>query len=202
MQMTNRIGARLQPLFVSYGAIAIALASTLAVSAVARAEETTIKDPGQHPSYPIEIEPHAVLGMGDIYGSTGAGVGLRLSIPIVQNGFVKSIDDSVAISFGGDFLHYSNCYYAERCGANYLLLPVALQWNFFLTRHWSVFGEPGLYVYKGFMDSCGNLAPCQQPSDFGIGPAFAIGGRYQFNETVTLAMRLGYPSSSIGVSFL
>jgi hypothetical protein len=189
------------------------LVSILALPSVALADDT-IKHPGDHPHYAFEIEPHLLLGWGSDYGTTGVGIGGRVSIPIVQDGFVKTINNSVAIGFGLDFVHYSGCYgafgnFAGDCGANYIFIPVVMQWNFFVAEHWSVFGEPGLYIYHGFFDTnyCGTLpggvnVNCTEPSTTGVGPAFYIGGRYHFSEHVALTMRIGYPSLSVGVSFM
>src|ERR1700692_4192726 len=80
----------------------------------ARADDT-IKRPGDHPNYSVEIEPHGLWGWHHYYYAPGDGLGLgvRFSIPIVENGFVPSINNSVAIGFGVDWLHYSGdaCYY-------------------------------------------------------------------------------------------
>jgi hypothetical protein len=188
------------------------LSSVLAWSD-ARAQ-SIIKDPGDHPSYKVELEPHAVLGWGDLYhGGSGFGVGARASIPIVDNGFVRTINNSVAITFGVDWVHYSDCYYYDNrgvqrygygCGADYFAFPVAMQWNFWLTPHWSVFGEPGLFVYHGVFDKYCDpaLRGCSYPKDTGVYPAIFVGGRFHFNDTIALTMRLGYPTSSVGVSFL
>jgi hypothetical protein len=111
----------------------LAFAVVTVSSGISMAQET-IRDPGRHPVYPVEVEPHALVAFDNLYGNTGIGAGLRLSIPIVQDGFVKSIDDSVAIGFGVDWLHYSGCYFNGECSANYLMFPVATQWNFFFTR--------------------------------------------------------------------
>jgi hypothetical protein len=188
------------------------LVSLLAFPSVAFADDT-IKHPGDHPHYSAEIEPHLLLGWGLAYGSTGIGLGGRVSIPIVQDGFIKTINNSVAVGFGLDFVHYSGCYdygFAYNngsCGANYIFIPVVMQWNFFVAEHWSVFGEPGLYIYHGFFDNnfCNTFRDgryCSEPTTTGLGPAFYVGGRYHFSEKVALTMRIGYPSLSVGVSFM
>jgi hypothetical protein len=175
--------------------------------------ENLIKSPGDHPDYHVELEPHVLFGVAELYGATGLGVGLRASIPIVQNGFVPQINNSVAISFGLDWTHYGDCYYFDRrngrdigygCGANYFIFPVAMQWNFWFTEHWSAFGEPGLYIYHGVFDAnyCDpNFQFCGYPTATGVDFAFWVGGRYHFNDKVSLTMRIGYPSFSFGVSF-
>jgi hypothetical protein len=187
--------------------------STLVCAAPAKAE-SIINNPGDHPNYKVELEPHLVLGWGHLYHGNGFGVGGRVSIPIVDNGFVKSINNSVAISFGLDWVRYSDCYYYDNrgrdrfgygCGASYLIFPVAMQWNFWLTPHWSVFGEPGLYVYHGIYDNnyCdARFVGCGYPTRTSIDFAFFAGGRYHFTENIALTLRLGYPTSSLGVSFM
>jgi hypothetical protein len=180
------------------------LAGLVLAGGVARADDT-IKTPGDHPSYKVEIEPHLLFGWDNIYASNGYGIGGRASIPIVENGFIPSINNSVAISFGLDFLHYDFCYINGRgCSANALVFPVAMQWNFFVAQKWSVFGEPGLYAYKGFYDSgaCNGIPNCSTPSSFFLRPALYLGGRYYFSEHVALTMRIGYPTFSFGVSFM
>ena len=192
--------ARLLPPPVPFALAVLALA---AAPRVARADDT-IRNPGDHPTYKVEIEPHFLFGWGDVYASNGYGLGARFAIPVVENGFVPSINNSVAVSFGVDFLHYDACYFrAAGCSANFLFFPVTMQWNFFVAQKWSVFGEPGLFLYKGFFDSiCNGIAGCNEPSLFGIRPALYLGGRYYFNEHVALTMRLGYPTFSVGISFM
>ena len=66
-----------------------------------------------------------------------------------------------------------------------------LQWNFWLSRNWSVFGEPGLAF---------RIA---DPGDSKL-DTFLIygGGRFHFSEAAALTMRIGHPTFSLGVSFL
>jgi hypothetical protein len=190
---------------------ALAFAAVALAPQIARADDT-IKHPGDHPSYGFELEPHLLFGWDNIYPGSGFGLGGRFAIPIVQNGFVPTINNSVAISFGLDFLHHSatNCFVFQGatygCGdANFLYFPVTMQWNFYVAQKWSVFGEPGIFIYHGFFDAnCppgGGNACNYFPSDTGIRPAFYVGGRYHFNDKVSLTMRIGFPTISVGVSW-
>lgn len=175
--------------------------------------QSIIKNPGDHPNYRVELEPHLNFGWAH-YRGNGFGLGARASIVIVDNGFIKSINNSVAISFGLDWLRYSDCYYYDYrygyrgrgygCGASYFLFPVAMQWNFWLSPKWSVFGEPGLHVYHAvFDDYCDPAFPnCSYPTRTSVDFAFWAGGRFHFSDTVALTMRIGYPTFSIGVSFM
>ena len=181
--------------------------SCFAVPSGARAQERVEGDWQQRREeaalYPLEIEPHFSFGAENVYGATGAGAGLRVSIPLAY-GHVGRVPDNVAISFGGDVLHYDNCYYADNCGANYVLLPVAAQWNLQVLRRVSVFLEGGVFVYKGWFDGCRETdgPGCNQPSDFGVLPTLAIGGRIHIGDNVSFTMRLGYPTTTLGLSFL
>ncbi len=148
----------------------------------------------------MELEPHALFGwFGDAYGGATLGLGGRASIPLVQNGFIPSINNSVGITFGLDLLFYQSCYYHGSCSATSLEFPVAMQWNFFVAQRWSVFGEPGLYVYHAFLPDCPAGLPC--PTATGVLPAVWAGGRYHISDSISLTMRIGYPTFSFGVSF-
>jgi len=200
--------------------IASVLASVLGLgitaTAVDAAAQSTIRYPGDRSLYQVELEPHLLLGAFDPPGSgsgTGLGAGGRASIELVKRGFVDSINDSVAIGFGLDFLHYGGSSVAQRgtcvawasnpsggppvcteihqpgSPADYMVIPVVLQWNFWLTHKWSVFGEPGLAMYW------------DDYSALRISPVLYLGGRYQFSDKLGLTFRIGYPTLSIGLSF-
>jgi hypothetical protein len=203
----------------------IAMAALLLLPASLRAQEhSIIKHPGDHPNYGVEIEPHVLASFiwtparGD-----GFGLGGRFSIPIVSNGFVSSINNNVAIGFGVDWAHYSGwcsryydfgVAYANCPSFNILHFPVVMQWNFFLSTHWSVFGEPGLALTYGsfsgggdcsYYDRAGRLiiTNCGGPGGgWDFDPfVFFVGGRFHFNDKVSLTARLGWPYFSFGVSF-
>ena len=188
----------------------------------AHAGDGTIKQPGDHPMYKVEFEPHGLLGWeGPGYGGytagTGFGLGARLSIPVWESP-IKTLNNTIAIGIGLDWIHYSaDCYayptalggcYSYFSDVNRFLLPVVAQWNFYVAKNWSVFGEPGLALYHDFY-SCNQ--PPGTPAGYGCGvygsttgvlPVFYVGGRYHFNEHVTLTMRVGYPTISVGASFM
>jgi hypothetical protein len=193
--------------------IAVVAASLASIASTKTAyADDTIKRPGDHPKYSVEVEPHVLFfawdsGWNNYYdynGSSGVGLGGRVSIPIVENGFIPKINNSVAISFGLDWIHYDGCWYRGNCSANFIDFPVVMQWNFYVAQRWSVFGEPGLILYHGMYESCPYNAPytCpSQPDQTGIEPALYLGGRFHVSDTVALTMRVGFPSFSFGVSF-
>lgn len=190
-------------------AVAFALAAAMSISVfsvpgVANAETFRRRstEGAAAAAYPLELDAHFAFGPQNVYGNAGVGGGLRLSVPLVD-GSLGSVPQNLALSVGGDLLHYENCYFSRRCGANYLMVPVAAQWNLFVARRVSLFGEGGVFVYKGFFDGCApGEAGCSAPSDFGILPTLAIGGRVHIGDNAALVARLGYPTITLGVSFL
>jgi hypothetical protein len=166
---------------------ALALFAVTLTSSSSQADRLLIKQPGAHPDYTFEVEPHLVLGFADPPGGKfegrgkGFGPGFRGTIELVDNGFIQSINNTVGIGFGADLLM------AGGKGTT-LVLPVVMQWNFWLSENWSVFGEPGGAIYLG--------------DKSGVGPVFMAGGRLHFSDAIALTLRVGYPSLAVGLSFL
>ncbi len=162
--------------------------------------DDTIKHPGDHPHYSVEVEPHLLLGWGGGWGG-GVGLGGRFTIPVVDNGFVSTINNSVGVGFGLDVLWYNGCYYAGGgCTATGFDFPVVMQWNFFVAQRWSVFGEPGLVIYHNNWSCPGGCYNYGNAETF-VEPALFVGGRYHVSDSVALTMRIGFPSFSFGGSF-
>jgi hypothetical protein len=192
------------------------VASALSAATPAAAQGI-INRPGDHPRYSVEIEPHFVAGfISPIGGSSGLGPGGRFSIPIVENGFVPSINNNVAIGFGIDWLHYNGCWrnyaYFNCNNIDSFWFPGVMQWNFFFTPRWSAFGEIGAALYYvSWGDDCYDYvvnnqrivgcyaAPRNHVQFDGI---IAAGGRFHITEKVALTGRVGYPYFSFGVSIM
>jgi hypothetical protein len=199
------------PSLVSTRLFALALAGcAFSLSTRAHADTLIIRHPGDHSRYLFEAEPHLLLGLVDPQGpayGTGIGVGFRGTVILVDNGFVPSINNSIGIGFGADLVHYSSggqghCVVdqgpsrittCDTTGVSELWFPVVMQWNFFLSRQWSVFGEPGLALRYQSVPGV---------RDLNIDPQLYVGGRWHFSDSMTLTMRLGYPTFSVGVSFM
>ena len=191
--------------------VVLALFMALPSSAFA---QSTIRSRGARPSYGVELEPHLLatpfsppgVGTGE-----GFGLGARGTFEIVGDGFISTINDSVGIGVGLDWIHYDGsdveaggvCARVEQApngipvcvevasDTDYLWIPVVLQWNFWLHRKWSAFGEPGIALRLDDMD------------EFHLSPfVLFVGGRYHISDKVTLTLRLGYPAFSFGGSFL
>ena len=86
----------------------ILVCGLLAWGSQARAQ-STLRMPDERPQYHVELEPHLALALPDPPGpgtGWGYGLGVRGTFEIVRDGFIGSIDDSVAIGVGLDFAHF------------------------------------------------------------------------------------------------
>jgi len=177
------------------------------------AEPTTWLRFSDQPAYRLELEPHLVVGAANPPGpgaGQGAGAGVRGSVMLSRDGFIAGVNDSIALGFGLDVLRYggggsfwgtcvartpgpagtSVCTAVDSPGGarGYLFIPVVMQWNFWFTKQWSAFGEPGVDI---FFTSHGG----------GATPSLAIGGRLHVTEAVAIVLRLGWPTTTFGASF-
>ena len=130
---------------------------------------------------------------GFTHFGAGPALGVRYSIPIVHNGFVPTINNTVSVSFGGDFywVKIDSDEYATALG-----FPVTLQWRFLFTSRWSAFGELGVNLFLA-PDLIAGEDWRWHPGSWVIA---AIGGRLRLNRSWSLVGRLGNPYSSIGAS--
>jgi hypothetical protein len=171
------------------GAVAFAVFMTTPASA-------QIKSPTAHPDYQVELEPQLLFRFID---EDGLGLGGRATIELGDPAFIPTINNTVGISFGLGFTDGDHCHGRRNChDDDEFIVPVVMQWNFWFTPHWSAFGEPGLsFEFDGDDDH----DDWHDDDDFDIDVAFMVGGRYNFNDNISLTLRLGVPTSSFGVSF-
>jgi hypothetical protein len=196
--------------------ISLLLAWTVLGWSSAAQAQSTIKAPGQRQSYFLELEPHVLAGLLDppgFGGGTGLGAGVRATFDVVPDGFIPKLNDSVGIGVGLDYLRYDGWQGARgRCerfvpgpsgvpicvetsgshggDVDYFYLPVVMQWNFWLHRRWSVFGEPGVSMYV-------------EDGDLRFTPfVLYLGGRFHITDRIALSLRVGYPTFSLGISCL
>ncbi len=203
--------------FTALAAGSLAVLTTL-TTVDARAEGI-IRNPGDHPKYAVELEPHGLLDWDNYYwDSTGYGLGMHAVIPFLDNGPVSTINNNMGIGFGLDWSHFSDnaCGFANIRGTvfgpgcdvsgNSIKFPVFVQWNFFFTKIVGVFGEAGFGIYHDWVswtpaNGCPVGAYCSN-NQTGVFPYFEGGGRFLFGDRVGLLVRIGYPYLTLGASFL
>jgi hypothetical protein len=192
---------------------ALALLGTLAFAAAAQAQNR-IDQPHGHEHYSVELQPHLVVEWNDYWGfNDGIGLGMHASIPVMQDGPVETINNSLAITLGLDWAHFGGCYWYNgrgntvygngNCSANDFLLPIALQWNFYFSKLISAFPELGLGIRHVSWDStvvCGAGGRCTG-SDTGVDLVLWLGVRFHLARSFALTLKLGTPSLLLGASF-
>jgi len=191
MAQIRRIGAS------TAQALAVVLA-VLAITAVAEAQPPG--NNGRTHIQGVRFDVHATLGWWWAFGA-----GFRVDIPIVPDGFIDSMDDEFAITFGGDaqFVNWSNGGCGGRgrygCWGDWSVWPeVAAQWNFYLTPKWSIFPELGLAIGIHDCDRGPQNDVCVTAA-----PLVSFGARYHFAPPrVALLLRVSFPFGfQVGLNF-
>jgi hypothetical protein len=211
--MTSRAALKIAPV--------LAALLPLAFSSVANAQNI-VKQPGNHAQYTVEIEPHLAFQWAGRLGSDdGFGPGARFNIPFMHNGPIPKINNNMGITFGLDItfsdggagwcrngLPRDQWYNDSDCNVTEIWLPVAMQWNFFLTKVISVFGEPGFAIahrrwdYEWYCDGANNPRCDGDESDTDLEFVLWGGGRFMFSDSIGATVRIGYPMVTAGVNFL
>lgn len=145
-----------------------------------------------------ELNLHA----GFSHHGPGLAAGARVAIPIVDNGFISSINNAIYITVGGDLM-FERCY--GGCGRRdddygaALAIPITGRWQFNFTPRWSAYGEvgPNIYVHSGWVGDGGHVpGPHKVP---GAWLAAAVGGKWHFAPEMSLTLSLGAPYSHVGL---
>jgi hypothetical protein len=184
----RRLGWLGSPLAVAL--VAGAFASVAPRTAQAK-EEMILKQADQHPDYVAELDVHGVFAYGPTVGRydvIGFGPGLHANFRLLKNGFIPDLNNNIALGVGAALVFDANY------GDVRLVTPVVLQWNFWVSTHWSVFGEPGIAIEFPMSTPRG-------PEPVYLSPSLSVGGRYNFNDHVALVIRIGFPVTTVGVSF-
>jgi opacity protein-like surface antigen len=183
--------------------------------------QSIIRQPGNHANYSFEVEPHLAFQWTDRIGTDdGIGPGVRFNIPFMHNGPISRINNSMGITFGLDITFSDGglgyCYrgYDPRlvdnddCNVTEFWLPVAMQWNFYLTPVISVFGEPGFAIahrrwsYQWFCQGNGGELCDRDFDDTDLEFVLWGGARFMFSDRIGATVRVGYPMVTAGINFL
>jgi hypothetical protein len=190
----------------------LAFVLTVLTGASAKAQ---IKSPGAHLRYGTEVDAHLVVQWEHepSWHDEGIGLGVHVAIPVIDNGPVNTINNSLAVAFGLDWAHFGDsCDLPgiddDDCSANDFWLPVVAQWNFYFSKTISAFPELGLAIQHTRWDSdyCeqnnGDYVLCgDSGSDTDVELVMWLGVRFHLQDTFALTLRIGTPSLLLGASF-
>jgi hypothetical protein len=196
-------------------AAALATVAAASASLFAAPAHAQITQPGAHPKYVVDVEPHFLVQWSDTtWDSDGIGVGARVSIPVIENGPVTTINNNFAVGIGFDWAHFdNNCndFYGYRgpggynCIGNHFWVPAVAQWNFFFTPVVGAFAELGFAIQHANDEVvCSpGVGGCALPVTYTkLRPVFLVGPRFILSNTFAITLRIGIPYLTIGGSFL
>ncbi len=187
--------------------------------------QAQVRQPGAHVRYRVEVEPQLALSWAGLPGkAAGIGPGVRVTVPVLQDGPLAKLNNSLALGAGANWgLFQESCgtyfwqgpmvqpgdpaysTYVRNCSAHQFTIPLILQWNFFLTPVLSVFAEPGMALVHQRRSGTGwcDGQPCSTKDDATTLPfVMWVGGRLAMSERLALTIRLGSPYVSTGLSLL
>ena len=153
----------------------------------------------------FNLELHGIVNYSFWGEAFSPGVGLRFQIPLLRNGFVRSVNNSVYLGIGLDAFFYTSWY--RDPSTNFhgsLQVPIMLTWNFHLAPRFTLFLEAGVAptfgFWNGYYDNCNaNVGWCY------LTPGAAIGGHVHFRAPASypaFTFRVGFPTGlTLGITF-
>lgn len=182
-------------------AAALVALATVTTPVHAEAQGTDISRPftGQRP---FQLDVHA----GFTWWGLGFASGVRFGIPLMNNGFIDSINNAVYLNFGADFYYIEryqyDCGRGQRCweyGPGFGF-PVTLHWEFYFTDRWSAFAELGgqFFVHPRWIYGDDPRWRWNQPGAWFV---WTVGGSYHVSENFLLTLRVGSPYIAFGLTF-
>lgn len=135
------------------------------------------------------------------YGSYGIGPGFQMLFPVIQNGFIPSLNNAFYVGFFTDFqFHGDN---AGRYGSDYgffsVPIGVLVQWRFYLFEILSVYANLGGGFWPWIFND--NYSYCRGCGTAFRGfPLFELGANLHFTKHIGMNFEFGYPAARIGLN--
>ncbi|MBL9009410.1 MAG: hypothetical protein JNJ46_34460 [Myxococcales bacterium] len=142
-----------------------------------------------------------LYGYGRYYGDAALGPGFQMLFPVVQNGFIPSINNAFYVGFFTDFLFIPDVAFGYRDFLfSFAIGPVA-QWRFFILDMFqggglSAFTNLGFGIWPWFL---GNRFASSSVAIYGF-PLFELGANLMFSKLFGLTLSFGYPSVKFGIT--
>lgn len=155
-----------------FAALLSALATTLALMAVpAQAETAFIKQAHNTPNGDLDLS--AMLGT---YALIGYEYGVKAAYRIVPKGFIEALNDSVSLDVG---VFKGRWYLLDET-----LVSASMRWDFHVSRRWTVYGAPNIYVKR--TELAGDYELITSTSTTGV--AMQAGGFLHFDDAFALRL--------------
>jgi hypothetical protein len=123
------------------------------------------------------------------------GLGGRYLIPILQDGFLPSVNDEFSIEFGADLSGAVGARFYPTLG-----IPVEVLWNFHFTQKFSAYVKAGVVLEINFVPyACVGTVVCR--GAVSASPIGNVGLMFKFSEKVSFRAEAGYPWIKVGLGF-
>lgn len=146
------------------------------------------------------LRPEVHAGVG-FHGFLSAGFDLEFAL--VPDGFLRRMDDELALAAGFDLLFFDFAQDPDDPRGVGFAPNVTAQWNFYLSEKWSVFPEAGFTVL--FLTE-GAHRYYRRHGRGGrrayVDAVAGVGARMHMGQRFALVFRVGYPfGAQIGLNF-
>jgi hypothetical protein len=142
-------------------------------------------------------------GYNAYYNDYAVGAGFHMLFPIVQNGFIRSINNAFYLGFFTDFNFHPAFYnFNVQTDPSFVSLAIGpfAQWRFFLFEILSVYADLGFGIWPWFLGNnyygCGN---CGSVVVRGF-PLFELGANLNFTRHIGMNFEFGYPWAKVGLN--
>ncbi len=156
-------------------------------------ETSSLNDMGPHTRSSM-LSVFALLSWGN-----GLGVAGRYTLPVMHDGFIDTINDSVELEFGADVSFSSYSVLGFNYGYTNLVIPLEGRWSFHLNPKLSLYGKLSLGWYINFWT--GDIEGVQGLNYSGIYLSGGAGALYALSDTFWLRGELGATGAKLGVGF-
>lgn len=149
--------------------------------------------------------PHTRSSMLSIFGmlpwgfGNGIGGAVRYTLPLMHDGFVDTLNDSVELEFGGDIWFGSYSFGTLGYGYTGLAIPVEGRWSFHLNPKFSLYAKVSVGYYFNFFTS--NIEGVQGLNTGGVFVNGGAGGLYALSDSLWLRGELGATGAKLGIGF-
>ncbi len=137
------------------------------------------------------------IGFPYAYSYYGFPLGLsgRYYFPVLNDGFVPTINDSFGLEFGADLALYSRGGFST-----FLAIPIEAMWALHFFPKFAAYLKLGAAIEFRLGRACAR-DECFEGLGVGAYPIGTLGFWYAFTDVVRFRLELGYPWVKIGLGF-
>ena len=118
--------------------------------------------------------------------------------PVVQNGFIKTINNAFYVGFFTDLNFHPEYNYTYSSFFSLAIGPF-VQWRFYLFEVLSVYANLGFGVWPWFLGDHSYYAG-HNAVDLHFFPMFELGANLHFTKHIGMNFEFGYPAAKIGLN--